>query len=104
VLVSVAGEIVEISWGERDALVVALNDVFGCETIVEKFWEAGPTVPVELDAEQQLLVRLKLERWGITVLPDGLARLLVTLVRRDPSGGVGTRRLKLPRSRESPHG
>jgi hypothetical protein len=104
VLVNVAGEIVEITWGDRDALVVALNDVYGCEAIVEKFWHAGPSLPVELDQEQQLLVRLKLERWGVSVLPDGLARLLITLVRHDPGGGVGARRPKLPRSRESPHG
>jgi hypothetical protein len=89
VRISVKGEIVGITWDERDLLLDAFSDISGCETIIERFWAVGASWPVELDNEQRLRIRLTLERWGVSVLPDGLARLLLALVRADPSGGVG---------------
>jgi len=39
-----------------------------------------------LDDEQRARLRVVLELWGVAVMPDGLAHLLVVLVRADPSG------------------
>jgi hypothetical protein len=44
--------------------------------------------PVDLDAGQRSRLRVTLELWGVSVLPDGLAELLIALVHADPSGGV----------------
>lgn len=87
VQINVEGEIVEITWDERDTLLDAFD---GSETIIEQFWAVGTSRPVLLNDKQQLRVRLTLERWGVSVLPDGLANLLITLVRADPSAGIGT--------------
>lgn len=89
VRVNVAGEIVEISWDERDALLDKIRNVSGCETIIERFWAAGASRPVELNDEQRSRLRVTLELWGLSVLPDGLAHLLIALVRADPGGHVG---------------
>jgi hypothetical protein len=91
VQVDVSGEIVEISWGERDALLEKLETIAGCDAIVEKFDAVGASRPVQLDDEQRSRLRVALELWGVSVLPDGLARLLIALVRADPGGRVGTR-------------
>jgi hypothetical protein len=88
--VDVAGEIVEISWDERDALLEKLETIAGCDTIVVKFDAVGASRPVHLDDEQRWRLRVALELWGVSVLPDGLARLLIALVRADPGGHVGT--------------
>ena len=90
VQVDVAGEIVEINWDERDALLEKLEGVAGCDTIVEKFDAVGASRPVHLDDEQRSRLRVALELWGVRVMPDGLARLLIALVRADPGGQVGT--------------
>ena len=90
VQVDVAGEIVEISWDERDTLLERLERIAGCETIVETFEAVGASRPVQLDDEQRSRLRVTLELWGITVIPDGLMRLLMALVRADPGGEVGT--------------
>ncbi len=90
VQVDVAEEIVEIAWDERDTLLRKLRTVAGCETIVQKFEAVGASCPVELGDEQRSRLRVTLELWGVSVLPDGLARLLVALVRADPGGSVGT--------------
>jgi hypothetical protein len=90
VQVAVAGEIVEIARDERDTLLRKLRSVAGCETIVQRFEAVGASRPVELDDEQRSRLRVTLELWGVSVLPDGLARLLVALVRADPGGDVGT--------------
>ncbi len=90
VQVEVAGAIVEITWDERDALLKKLRDLAGCETIIERFWSVEASSPVELDGEQRSRLRVTLELWGVSVLPDGLARLLIALVRADPGGQVGT--------------
>jgi hypothetical protein len=88
--VEVAENLVEITWGERDTLLDKLRFVTGCETIIERFWSAGASRPVELDDEQRSRLRVTLELWGVSVLPDGLARLLIALVQADPGGQVGT--------------
>ena len=92
VRVDVSGEIVEISWDERDALLEKLETITGCDTIVEKFDAVGASRPVHLDDEQRSRLRVALELWGVSVLPDGLVRLLVALVRADPRGHLGTGR------------
>ena len=86
VQVDVAGEIIPITWHERDALLANLRTVAGCETIVENFEAVGASRPVDLDDEQRSRLRVTLELWGVSVLPEGLARLLVALVRADPAG------------------
>jgi hypothetical protein len=88
--VEVAENLVEITWDERDRLLDKLGDVAGSETIIERFWAAGASWPVVLDDQQRSLLRVTLELWGVSVLPDGLARLLIALVRADPGGRVGT--------------
>ncbi len=90
VQIVVAGEIVEITWDERDTLLEKLETIAGCDTIVEKFDAVGASRPVHLDDEQRSRLRVALELWGVSVLPDGLARLLIALVRADPGGQVGT--------------
>jgi hypothetical protein len=91
VKVDVTGEIVEIVWDERDALLDRLRTVAGCETIVEKFEAVGATRPVELDDEQRSRLRVALQFWeGVRVLPDGIARLRAALVQDSPGGDVGT--------------
>ena len=87
--IDVEGEIYEIAWDERDALLDNLSSVAGYETIIERFWAVGASTPVYLDAEQRLRLRVALELWGLTELPDGLADLLIALVRADPGGDVG---------------
>jgi hypothetical protein len=86
VQVNVAGDPVEITWDERDTLLRKLRILTNCETIVENFEAVGASRPVELDDEQRSRLRLTLELWGVSVLPDGLAHLLIELVRADPSG------------------
>jgi hypothetical protein len=89
VQVDVAGTIVDITWDERDKLLEKLGRVAGCETIVKKFEAVGASRPVELDDEERQRVRVMLELWGITVIPDGLDELMLALVRADPGGDVG---------------
>jgi hypothetical protein len=84
--VEVADNLVEITWDERTALLDKLSDIADSETIVERFWSGGASRPVVLDDEQRSRLRVMLELWGITALPDGLARLMIALVRADPSG------------------
>jgi hypothetical protein len=91
VQVDVAGEVVAISWEDRNELLAKLRTVVGSEAIVDKFAKAAPNMQrVELDPKQRLDLRVILELWGVTALPDGLAHLLVALVRADPGGHVGT--------------
>ncbi|SRR6266849_10831661 len=91
VQVDVAGEIVEITWDERDALLRKIIPVAGCEAIVEKFEAVGATRPVELEDGERGHLRVALEFWeGVSVLPDGIACLLAALVQADPGGHVAT--------------
>jgi hypothetical protein len=47
----------------------------------------GASRPVELDDSERSHLRVALEVWESgTVLPDGIVRLLVALVRADPGG------------------
>jgi hypothetical protein len=89
VQVVVMGDVVEIGWDERDALLARLRTVAGCERIVQRFEAVGASRPVELNDEQRSRLRVTLELWGVSVIPDGLERLLIALVRADPSGQVG---------------
>ena len=75
--IEVAENLVEITWEERDRLLEKLRTVAGCETIIERFWAVGASLPVELNDEQRSRLRVALELWGVSVLPDGLARLLI---------------------------
>jgi hypothetical protein len=88
--VDVAGEIIELTWNERDMLLHKLLTVAGCETVIARFQAVGARRPVGLDDDQRSRLRVTLELWGVSVLPDGLARLLIALVRADPGGHVGT--------------
>jgi hypothetical protein len=88
VQVDVAGNFVDIGWDERERLLERLRDVAGSGTIVERFWAVGVSGPVKLDAMQRSRLRVTLELWGISVLPEGLARLLIALVQADPRGDV----------------
>jgi len=86
-LVDVAGEIVEISRRDRDALLQELAVTAGHRAIREKFEAAGEHRPVELDREDISELRATLELWERDGLPpDGIAPLLAALVRADPSG------------------
>jgi hypothetical protein len=88
--VEVAESLVEITWDERDMLIAHLTAAAGHDSIIESFWAVGASRPVVLNDEQRSRLRVMLELWGVTVLPDGLARLLLALVQADPGGGVGT--------------
>jgi hypothetical protein len=90
VQVEVAEDLVEITWDERTVLLDKLGDAAGSGSIIERFWAVGASFPVVLNDLQRSLLRVTLERWGITALPDGLARLLVALVKADPAGDIGT--------------
>jgi hypothetical protein len=94
VQVDVAGELVDLTWDERDALLRKLRRVAECETIVQKFEAVGASRAVQLDDEQQTRLRVTLELWGVSTMPDGLMRLLLALVRDDPGGDVSTGRFE----------
>ena len=88
--IEIAENLVEITWDERERLLDKLRDVAGCDTIIERFWAVGASIPVELDDEQQTRLRVALEFWEQrNPLPDGLARLLDALFNADPGGDVG---------------
>lgn len=89
VQVDVAGEIVEITWGERDALLGKLRRVAGNETIIEKLEGAGASRPVDLDDEQVSRLRTELGFWDNSAneMPESVARLLTALIGADP--GIG---------------
>jgi hypothetical protein len=88
--VEVGENLVEISWDERTALLDKLSDIADSGTIIERFWSGGASTSVVLNAVQRSRLRVMLELWGGSVLPDGLARLLLALVQADPGGDVGT--------------
>ena len=92
VQIDVAGTIVEITWSEWDTLLEKLRTVAGSDIAIARFEALGDgRSVVELDHEQRSRLRVTLERWGVSVLPYGLARLLIALVRADPGGDVGVR-------------
>lgn len=86
VQIPVAGDVVEIRRNERDTLLEKLRTADGGVRVIERFEAAEPGRPVQLDDEQRSCLRHLLELWGVSVLPEGLARLLIALVRADPRG------------------
>jgi hypothetical protein len=84
VRVDVAGEIVEISWHERDMLLQELSFVAGSKTIREKFEAVGASRPVELDEMERPHLRAALEDWERDIVqPGGIERLHAALERDD---------------------
>ena len=91
VQIDVAGNIVEITWDERDALLEKLRGVAGSDAVIAKFEAVGASRPVELEDGERGHLRVALEFWeGVSVLPDGIACLLAALVQADPGGHVAT--------------
>jgi hypothetical protein len=86
VQIEVAENPVEISWDERETLLERLHDVAGSETIIERFWAVGASLPVVLDDGQQAQLLVALDRWSAGELPDGIARLREALERAAPAG------------------
>jgi hypothetical protein len=84
--VDVAGEIVLITWNERDVLLEELAFAEGTKQIRESFEAVGARQPVELDGEQRARLRTALDEWGSDRLqPEGIARLHAALVRAAPA-------------------
>jgi hypothetical protein len=84
VQVDVAGEIVDITWHERDVLLGELAFVEGMKPVRERFESVGTSRPVELDAEQRARLRTALDGWDTDRLQsEGIARLHTALVRAD---------------------
>ena len=80
--IDIAGEIVEITWDDRDVLLEELAFAEGTKAIRERFEAVGASGPVELDAEQRARLRVALDDWGEDRLqPGGIARLHEALVR-----------------------
>jgi hypothetical protein len=83
--VDVAGEIVMITWDERDVLLEELAWAAETKSIRVKFEAVGASRPVELDAEERTRLRTALDEWGSDRLqPEGIARLHTALVRAEP--------------------
>jgi hypothetical protein len=86
VRIDVAGDIVEITWDERDVLLQELAAAPGTKVIRVKFEAVGASRPVELDEGDRSQLRRALDDWGSDRLqPDGIARLHAALARADPS-------------------
>ena len=84
VRVDVAGEIVEITWDERDTLLEELAFAEGTKPIRERFEAVGESRPVELDVQERTRLRVALDNWGEDRLqPEGIARLHAALVRAE---------------------
>ena len=82
VRVEVAGEIIEITWDDRDVLLEELAFAEGTKSIRERFEAVGASRPVELDWEQRARLRAALDDWGEDRLqPEGIAHLHAALVR-----------------------
>jgi hypothetical protein len=84
VRIDVAGEIVQISWDERDVLLKELAFAADTKPIRVKFETVEASRPVELDAADRAHLRKALDEWGSDRLqPDGLARLHAVLIQAD---------------------
>jgi hypothetical protein len=81
--IDVKGNVVEISWAEREWLLRKIETVAGFETIVAQFVAVGASRPVELDFDERARLRAALEVWE-RELTDGLVRLLGALVQAAP--------------------
>jgi hypothetical protein len=76
VRIDVAGEMVEITWHERDVLLEELAWAPGMKAVRERFEAVDATRPVELTEGEQSDLREALDSWGSDSLqPDGIARL-----------------------------
>jgi hypothetical protein len=85
VRIDLAGDIIEITWSDRDVLLEELAFARGAKDIRERF-EVGASGPVELDAEQQARLRAALDDWGEDRLqPEGIARLHAALAQAGPN-------------------
>jgi hypothetical protein len=93
VRINVNGNLVEITWAERDWLLKKIAGVVGYQTIVAKFYAVEVSGPVESDFCERARLRLPLESWE-QGLPDGLARLLEALELSAPGRHVGTPRFE----------
>ena len=88
VRVDVAGEIVEISWNERDAVLNQLAYVAGSHSVRERFEAVGASRSINLNPQQRARLREALDDWDRGNLPpDGISRLRDALVSADPFGG-----------------
>jgi hypothetical protein len=86
VQVDVAGEIITISWDERDVLLEELAFAEGTKPIRERFEAVGASRPVELDREQRERLQAALDAWGSDRLqPEGIARLHAALAHAWPA-------------------
>jgi hypothetical protein len=93
VQVDVAGNVVEITWAERDWLLNKIKAVSGFESIVATFEAVGANRPAELDFDERARLRAPLEL-STHELTDGLMCLLDALARAAPGGHVGTSRFE----------
>ena len=74
--IDVAGEIVEISWNDRDILLEELAWAADTKSIRVRLEAAEPGHPIELDADQRARLSAALDDWGSDRLqPEGIARL-----------------------------
>src|SRR5690242_3424099 len=90
--VDVDGEIVEISWDERAALLNHLAYVAGSQDVRGRFATVGATSPVALTPDDRWRLRKALEGWDRDMLEsDGISHLRDALVRADPFGGPPSR-------------
>ena len=83
--IDIRGNVVEISWAERDWLLAKIALAAGFESIIAKFHAVDPSWPVKLDFDERARLRAPLEFWE-PELTDGLAGLLAALVRVAPTG------------------
>jgi hypothetical protein len=82
--VVIAGEAVDISRRDRDALLQRLCFAAGCERIRKTIEAAGDHSPIELDARQRSRLRAVLEDWESEGFPpEGMTSLHVALERAD---------------------
>ena len=83
VRVDVDGEVISISWNERDHLLQELAFAAGTGPIRRRFEAIGASRSVELDVEQRALLRAALDAWEDDRIPqpEGIERLHSALVR-----------------------
>jgi hypothetical protein len=71
--------VVEITRHERDTLLEELAFAPGMKAVREKFEAVGASSPVELDDEEQTVLRSALDGWADSLQPEGIARLHAAL-------------------------
>jgi hypothetical protein len=83
VQIGVSGNVIEITWTERDWLLTRILGVLGFGSITDKFKVSGATRVVELDPDERARLRGALEVWERD-LTEGLAKLLAALALAAP--------------------